>query len=73
MEDTEFKTLDLSPTVRGRPPKFERIALKCLYINARPITHEKYKDMMQKYCLIYLLCIINISKHFHIISLHKNQ
>ena len=47
MEDTEFKTLDLSPTVRGRPPKFERIALKSLYINARPITHEKYKDMMQ--------------------------
>ena len=46
MEDTEFKTLDLSPTVRGRPPKFERIALKCFYINARPITHEKYKDMM---------------------------
>ena len=47
MEDTECKTLDLSPTVRGRPPKFERTALKFLYINARPITHEKYKDMMQ--------------------------
>ena len=47
MEDTDFKTLDLSPTVRRRPPKFKRIALKSLYINARPITHEKYKDMMQ--------------------------
>ena len=47
MEDMEFKTLDLSPTVRGRPPKFERIVLKSLYTNVRPITHEKYKDMMQ--------------------------
>lgn len=47
MEDTDFKTLDLSPTCWGRSLKFERIALTPLYNDARPITYEKYKDMEQ--------------------------
>lgn len=46
MEDTDFKTLDLSPTCRGRPLKFERTALTPLYNNARPITYEKYKQLL---------------------------
>ena len=41
MEDTEFKTLDLSPTCRGRPQKFDR--KESLYNSARSITYEKYK------------------------------
>ncbi|CAK9832620.1 hypothetical protein ANTRET_LOCUS9415, partial [Anthophora retusa] len=47
MEDTEFKTLDLSPACRKRPAKFERIALAPLYNGARSITYEKYKDIEQ--------------------------
>jgi len=48
LENIEFKTLDLLPTCRGRPRKFEKIALAPLYHDARPlITYEKYKDMEQ--------------------------
>jgi len=44
MEGTEFKSLDLSPTCRGRPPKFEKITLAPLYHDGRPIIYKKYKD-----------------------------
>jgi hypothetical protein len=37
---TEFKTLDLSPICRGRPPKFEKISLTPLYTDARLITYK---------------------------------
>lgn len=47
MKDKEFKTINLLPTRPGRPLKFEKIALAPLYQDARPITYEKYKDMMQ--------------------------
>ena len=47
MEDTDFKTLDLSPTCQGRQLKFKRTALTPLYNDVRPITYEKYKDMKQ--------------------------
>jgi len=46
MENIEFKTLDLSPTCRERLPKFEKIALAPLYHDARPITYEKYKQLL---------------------------
>lgn len=47
MKDAEFKTINLLPTRPGRPPKFEKIALAPLYQIARPISYEKYKDMLQ--------------------------
>ncbi|KAL7635312.1 UNVERIFIED_CONTAM: hypothetical protein RMT77_014379 [Armadillidium vulgare] len=47
MTDAEFKIINLLPLRPARPLKFEKIALKPLYQNARPITYEKYKDMKQ--------------------------
>lgn len=44
-ENAEFKTLDLSHRL-GRPQKFENIILSPLYDNARPVTSEKFNDMM---------------------------
>lgn len=47
VEDTEFKTLHLSPTCPRRPSKFKKIALVPLYHDIRPIIYEKYKDKKQ--------------------------
>lgn len=47
MEQLKYETLNLSSTGRERPQQFENITLIPLHKNVRPITYEKYKDMMQ--------------------------
>lgn len=47
MEQLKYETPNLSSTGRERPQQFENITLIPLHKNVRPITYEKYKDMMQ--------------------------
>jgi len=42
MEDTEFKSLDLSPTCQERSPNLKKIILAPLYRDAKPIIGESF-------------------------------
>ncbi|KAI4475415.1 hypothetical protein M0802_015157 [Mischocyttarus mexicanus] len=50
MEDTKFKTVNLSPTCQGRPPKFQKIALVLLnhdnsdFSNSQTFPKKKFRE-----------------------------
>ena len=62
-KDSQFKTLNLSPK-RGRPSNFGKIVLSSLYEKTRPVTKEKYKDMMD------LLPYVPLIHHEYFKNLH---
>ena len=64
-DNSEFKILDLSPKI-GRPRIYENIDLPPLYSTIRPITMEKYKDIMD--LLPYIPPIFH--KHFTSLNMY---